>query len=399
MPWKEVGKVELRMAFVSACGAARASFSALCSEFGISRKTGYKWYGRYLEEGLKGLEERSRRPRRIHRRIDERVVEALLAERKAHPAWGARKLRRVIKRKGLVVPSERTVNRILSRAGLVDKRVARVQGVTRFERPAPNDLWQVDHKRAIHGRWSRRCVPFVVLDDHSRYLVGLKALSDKGLDSTWAATWEILGEFGLPRSVLSDNDAVFRGGNGPSQFEARLMRLGIQVLHGKPYHPQTQGKVERFNGTLQRELLRDSDFSSAQEVQRGFDLYRWEYNFYRPHEALGLEVPGSAYRPSGRLRPGSLPEMEYAGGTPVRRVDKDGWVHWKGRLINAGRGLYREWVEVREAQDSVEIYFGPYRITQQRLTEARRDARKKGRGGGILASGCALSSDSTAPKV
>ena len=205
-----------------------------------------------------------------------------------------------------------------------------------FERSRPNALWQLDHKRAVHGRWSRRSVPLVVEDDASRYLVGLRALPDKGLASTWEALWGMFGEFGLPESVLTDNDGVFHGRRGPSQFEARLMRLGISVLHGRPYHPQTQGKVERLNGTLELEVLRDGVFRSAADLQAGYDAFRERYNFERPHEALDLAVPASRYEPSRRVRPARVPPMEYAPGAVLRRVQKDGWISWRGWAISVG---------------------------------------------------------------
>lgn len=403
MPWREVGKLESRMLFVKALECGRWSFSEVCRRFGISRKTGYKWYGRYVEDGLSGLENHSRRPGRIVYATDPEVMEALIEQREAHPHWGARKLCKVLERKGITPPPERTANRILKRAGLVACREKTKVDLTRFERRAPNELWQIDHKKAIHGRWARRCVPFVVLDDHSRYLVGLEALTDKGLSSTWEAMWGFLGRWGLPDAVLSDNDSVFHGGNGPSQFEVRLMRLGVKVLHGRPYHPETQGKVERFNGTLERELLRDGHFKSAVEVQQEFDRFRHTYNFERPHESLCMDVPASRYEPSRRRRPDKLPEMEYASGTVVRKVDKDGWVRWQGRMLNAGRGLFGQWVEVREGEEALEVYFGVHRITAVEYEQLRcsRGKRASGAGstGGEVASGYALRAFSTSQDV
>ncbi|MCD6405949.1 MAG: IS481 family transposase [Planctomycetes bacterium] len=390
MPWREISKVESRMLFVKAVESRRWSFSRVCRRFGITRVTGYKWMRRYWSEGEQGLYDRSRRPHAVTCSTDGAVVDALLEEREAHPYWGARKLCKLLERRGIASVPERTANRILKRAGLVEPRIRREAAVGRFERPRPNDLWQIDHKAAIHGKWARRCVPFVVLDDHSRYLVGLDALPDKGLVSTWRAMWEVLGRHGLPKAVLSDNDSVFHGGNGPSQFEVRLMRLEIAVLHGRPYHPETQGKVERFNGTLERELLRDGCFETVEEVQKGFDGFRWEYNFYRPHESLSMEVPGSIYRPSRRERPQELPQMEYPSGAVLRKVDKDGWVRWKGAKINVGRGLFKEWVEVREGAECVEVYYGPNRISGAR-PEGANGSGKEATGGGNPASAYGLS--------
>ena len=147
------------------------------------------------------------------------------------------------------------------------------------------------------------------------------------------------------------------------------MRLGIEVLHGRPYHPQTQGKVERFNGTLERELLSDGCFSSAAQLQASFEWFRRRYNYERPHESLSMEVPGSLYRPSTRERPDELPEMEYLSGAELRKVQKDGWISYKSRIIEMGIGLFGEYVEVRDTDYGAEIYYGPYRILGKRFDE------------------------------
>jgi transposase InsO family protein len=312
---------------------------------------------------------------------DEQVKALLLAERAKYPAWGARKLCKRLERKGIVPPPERTANRILKRAGLVDRCRRDTQEPMRFERANPNELWQVDHKRAIHGRWARRTVPFVVVDDCTRYLVGLKALANKGLVCTWDALWELFGEFGLPDALLSDNDQIFHGRVGPSQFEARLMCLGIAVLHGRFYHPETQGKVERLNGTLERELLRDGYFTSAAELQAGFDRFRSTYNYERPHEALSMDVPGAHYRPSVKIRPKTIPQMQYADGAELRKVHKDGWISYKGKCIEVGCGLSGSWVEIRHTDYGVEIYYGPYRLQGRRPQDSKwtRDDKVGGR--------------------
>jgi transposase InsO family protein len=362
MPWKEVRRVELRRLFVAACEEGGGGVAEACRRFGISRKTGYKWLGRYEAEGSEGLKDRSRRPHRVRYATDDAVVARLVAQRQAHGYWGVRKLCRRLEDQGVAVPPERTANRILKRAGLVLARTSGPPEVQRFERSRPNALWQMDHKKAVHGRWARRSVPWVVVDDASRYLLALRSLPDKGLASTWAALWETFGDLGLPEAMLSDNDGLFHGRRGPSQLEVRLLRLGIPLLHGRPYHPQTQGKVERLNGTLEQEVLRDGVFHSEAELQAGYDAFRERYNFERPHEALGLAVPASRYRPSERRRPAALPEMTYPSGAVLRRVQKDGWISWRGWAVEVGEGLFGQRVEVREADGDLEVYYGPYRL-------------------------------------
>jgi transposase InsO family protein len=376
MPWHEVSRVESRLLFVEGCRSGRWSISEGCRRFGISRRTGHKWLSRYKAEGVAGLEDRSRAPHRVTYATASAVELALVALRRQHPYWGVRKLRQLLSCDKATIPPERTANRILKRHCLVVPAESQAEPVQRFERSRPNALWQMDHKSALHGSWARRSVPLVVVDDASRYLLGLQSLTDKGVTSTWEALWEIFGEFGLPESILSDNDSVFHGRRGPSQIEVRLMRLGIDVLHGRPYHPQTQGKVERLNGTLEREVLRNGRFASAADLQSGFDAFRWRYNYQRPHEALDMAVPASRYEPSPRRRPPELPTVEYASGAVLRRVQKNGWMSWRGATVAIGEGLCGELVEVREADEGIELYYGRYRLMS--LTPATQSKRRRG---------------------
>lgn len=360
MPWQEVDRVELRRIFIERVRSGGVNMSEACRDFGISRPTGYKWLRRYEQEGALGLNDRSRCPLRVAS-TSPKMVEAIISER-SRRKWGARKIRKRLETLGNSPPSERTVNRVLKRAGLQSRRKSEQVPPRRFERSRPNALWQMDHKSAIRGKWRSRSVPFVVLDDHSRYLLCLRSLPDKGLESTWSWLWNIFSDVGLPDSILSDNDIVFAGRNGPSQVEARLMRLDIEVIHGRPYHPQTQGKVERFNGTLERELLRDGFFEDPSDLQDGFDQFRYEYNFERPHEALDLEVPASRYAPSNRVRPSALPEVEYKDGSLLRKVDPGGRISFRNERIEVGGGIIGERVELRACDFGFEVYYGDYRI-------------------------------------
>jgi len=191
------------------------------------------------------------------------------------------------------------------------------------------------------------------------------------ISSTWPCLWEAFEVFGLPDSILSDNDMIFAGRNGPSWIESRLMRLDIDVIHGRPYHPQTQGKVERLNGTLERELLRDSTFEDSGDLQRGFDDFRQRYNFERPHEALGLDVPGAHYAPSKRKRPRAVPEISYHPGALLRKVDSTGRISFKNFKVEVGQGISGEYVEIRDGQDCLDVFYGSYRVLGFNLGEDR----------------------------
>jgi transposase InsO family protein len=362
MPWNGGGVVEARKLFVTRVLRGGISVKDACVEFNITRACGHKWLRRFIEDGLSGFDDRSRRPLRVRSETASSLVTLILSERNVHPAWGARKIGKRLEVLGFHPPAERTINRILSRHDLIRRRVKAKLPPQHFERSTPNELWQMDHKASIWGRWRSRSVPFLVVDDCSRFLLTLVSLPSKGLSPTWDCLWEVFGEFGLPEQILSDNDIVFAGRIGPSQLESRLLRLGIEVLHGRPRHPQTQGKVERLNGTLSAELLRDGDFESARDLQAGFDHFRSEYNYIRPHEALDLAVPGSRYIPSPRRRPERLPMMEYCSGALVRKVDSKGRIRWGGEGVDVGRGLAGEWVEVRSGENLFEVYYGAFRI-------------------------------------
>lgn len=362
MPWHGGGTVEMRKLFVTRVLAGGISVKEACLEFDITRACGHKWLRRFSQEGESGLEDKSRRPLHLRSETDAPLVSLILSERDLHRAWGARKIGKRLAVLGFHPPAERTIDRILSRHGLIRGRAKPKLPPQRFERTSPNELWQMDHKASIWGRWRSRSVPFLVVDDCSRFLLTLVSLPSKGLSPTWDCLWAVFGEFGLPDQILSDNDIVFAGRIGPSQLESRLLRLGIEVLHGRPRHPQTQGKVERLNGTLEAELLRDGVFETAGDLQAGFDHFRSEYNYIRPHEALDLAVPGSRYIPSPRRRPERLPLMEYCSGALLRKVDSKGRIRWGGAGVDVGRGLAGAWVEVRSGEKFHEVYYGAYRI-------------------------------------
>ena len=364
MPWRVSSVSEQRLLLVKRIQSGDP-VAEVCRAMGVSRVCAYKWLERYVQEREPGLRDRSRRPHHSPNATPAAVVAALESERKQYPYWGAPKIHRRVSDRSSGVPSERTVGRIIKRLGLISPRTVPADPPQRFSRPEPNQLWQIDYKGPVRGVWGSQSVPLVVLDDASRYLLGLWSLRNKTLALTWARLWDLFGAFGLPDALLSDNDSTFGGRAGPSQLEVRLMRLGIDVLHGRAYHPQTQGKVERLNGTLERELMGHYEFGDAEELQADLDRFRQRYNFDRPHEALGLEVPARAYRPSRRVRPDSLPELEYARGAVLRRVDVNGRISWQGEEIYLGDGLIKERVEVRESEEATEIFYGAYLVLKR----------------------------------
>jgi transposase InsO family protein len=347
----------LRLVRTGACTVARA-----CADFGVSRKTGSKWLARASGPRPQPPRDRSRRPRTSPGKTPAAVGQAVLDAHDRHP-WGARKLHAVLCAAGAAVPSRGTVHNILARPGRAGA-AAPPAPPQRFERGAANELWQMDDKGPLAGGPRPRYL-FSVLDDHSRYLLALRLCPDATMATAWAALWGLSGEAGVPVAILSDHGFAARGpgGPGPSWLEARLIRLGVGHPHGRPYHPQTQGKVERYHRTLDREVLGRLDLSQPDAAIQGrLDAWRAEYNGARPHEALGNATPGSRWHASERPRPARRPPVAYPAGMAVRRVQGKGAVSGRGYELAVGQGLAGEPVGVSEQDGQVALWYGPRRL-------------------------------------
>jgi transposase InsO family protein len=351
----------LRLEFVQLVRSHRATIAAACRQFGISRDTGYRWLARYDADPAAALVDRSRRPCSSPHKTQS-DIERLVLDARLRFGWGARKLHALLLRQGHTLPSVRTVHAILARHALVS-RPDHGQAPLRFERPAPNELWQIDHKSDIEIARVRR-YHLTILDDHSRYLLHLAPVPDRTITAAFSVLWTLMGEVGMPHAILSDNafSTSFQVPATLSWFDANLICLGIKPLHGRPYHPQTQGKVERLHGTLERELLPRADRSSLERFVRDSERWRDLYNTVRPHEALGDVPPADRWRPSDRRRPPRIPEPAYPVGSVLRKVSTVGDVRWKCRRILAGRGLVDRTVRIHETESSIDLYFAHVRI-------------------------------------
>jgi transposase InsO family protein len=288
--------------------------------------------------------------------------------RDAHPKWGARKLRARLLALGTVsVPSPSTITAVLKRHGrLSPEPDAAHRPFNRFEHDAPNCLWQIDFKGhfAIEDG---RCHPLTVLDDHSRFAIGSLACADEQAKTVQDALTGLFRRYGLPERILCDNGPPW--GHSETRYTALgvwLLRIGVGVAHGRPCHPQTQGKDERFHRTLNAEVIQGRLFHGLDGCQRHFDQWREVYNHQRPHEALGLEVPAQRYQPSERCFPEILPQWEYSPGDAVRKVQTDGSINFRGREYDVGQAFRGERVAVRPAsQDGLfGVYFGVHQIAQ-----------------------------------
>ncbi len=369
MPWNEVSTMFLRREFVTLATAEGANIRELCRRFRVSPKTAYKWIERYRADGPEGLKDRPRRPARSPQRTATAREAQVLHLRDAHPAWGGRKLRARLLAQGVCdVPAASTLTAILRRHGRLDPdHAAAHRPFVRFEHEAPNQLWQMDFKGHF-AVGSGRCHPLTVLDDHSRFALGLVACDNQRAETVQAHLTGLFGRYGLPERLLCDNGSPW-GGTPEHPYTGLgvwLRRLGIKLGHGRPYHPQTQGKDERFHRTLKAEVLQGPPWADLSGCQQRFDAWREVYNHQRPHEALSLQVPASRYRVSPRELPAVLPVWQYGPGDHVRKVSIDGTISFRGRPVELGKAFRRESVAVRPTPiDGVwGVYFGVHRVAQ-----------------------------------
>ncbi len=334
---------EQRAEFVALARQPGANRRALCRRFGIAPATAYKWLQRYAAEGPAGLAERARRPHHSPGQTAPAMEQAVLALRAQHPAWGARKLRVLLARQGLQpLPAVSTISAILRRHGALDpaQGAGQARAYQRFEQPYPNALWQMDFKAG----WPcgpGRCHPLTILDDHSRYALGLVACPNQRTATVRAHLIATFQRYGLPDRRLVDNGSPW--GNHPAHpytpLTVWLRRLGVAVSHSRPYHPQTLGKDERFHGTLKRELAGQPPQPDLAAWQAAFAAWRHQYNHVRPHESLGLAVPASRYQISPRPYPAQLPPLPYQPADQVRKVQQGGWVSFQGRQLRLPKAL------------------------------------------------------------
>ena len=354
MPWKETCRMDEKLCFVAECLGGELPMVSLCEAYGISRKTGYKWLGRYRELGPEGLVERSRAPHRHGRSMAPEVAEAIIALRIERPHWGPRKLRAVLLRSRPEVawPAASTMGDLLRAEGLVRsrRRRRRVAAPGRTLRPAegPNEVWCIDFKGWFRTRDGARCDPLTVTDAYSRYLLAC-AIVPPRTEEVGAAVEELFRRHGLPLAMRSDNGPPFAGAGagGLSRLSVGWAKAGIALERIEPGRPQQNGRHERMHRTLKAETARPPAASPACQQAR-FDRFREDFNANRPHEALGQRPPAAFYEPSPRPWPERLEEPWYDACHAVRRVRTDGSIKWGGDLVFVGEPLAGETVGVAE---------------------------------------------------
>jgi putative transposase len=308
----------------------------LCQEFGISAKTGYKWRERFIEHGIGGLEEQSRKPKSSPAGLDEPVVCEMIRIKQKHPHWGARKIRRIYARTHEKTPSESSFKRVFERSGYTEKRrvrpmreAGRLQSGRKAQ--APNEIWTVDFKGWWYGGEGRRCEPLTVRDEFSRFVLDLRAMSEATGRAVRQAFERLFERRGLPNAIRSDNGSPFAsvgGVLGLTQLSAWWVALGIDLERSRPGHPQDNGAHERLHLDISRELEK----SRLGEDQAVFDEWKQTFNQERPHEALGLRTPAEVYTPAPRRFEGTPEDIDYPG-MERRKVQTHGNIHWEGQAF------------------------------------------------------------------
>jgi putative transposase len=362
MPWKEVHSLDQRRELIKTYESGLFTVMELSEQFGVSRKTAYKWIHRFEASGLPGLVEQTRAPHKCPHRTPSYIEDALLGLRRRHRLWGPRKLLVVLvqqypsmKEK---LPAASTVGDMLKRAGLVERRRRRTRpgdhGSVALCAPEPNDVWSADFKGEFLTKDANWCYPFTLTDACSRYLLGCDAKSSTEHAGAQQSCERIFAEVGLPSAIRTDNGCPFCSTTiaGLSRLSVWWMKLGIvhqRIQRGKP---QQNGRHERMHRTLKAETARPP--AQNLKAQQGrFDQFRNEYNMQRPHEALGMQTPGSVWRPSSCSLPTELTGPEYPGHLVVRSVDKNGVLNFRGTHYHLSLVLANEKVGLEEVDDGV----------------------------------------------
>jgi putative transposase len=340
MPWRETSPMEQRLEFVREYESGLFTMTELAAQYGISRKTGYKWLAQYEAAGILGLQDRSRRPHHHPHAIAPTLVDAILAMRRRHPHWGPKKLRTLARRHDAEAPwpAESTIALLLKRRGLIAPRRRRRLPVpiapTRVPMTRPNEVWTTDFKGEFLTGDHRYCYPLTLRDGFSRYVLRCDALTAHTLAVTRPRFERAFADYGLPERIRSDNGPPF-GGSGLGRLSSLAVwwiRLGIVPERIDPGHPEQNGAHEQFHAVLKAETTRPPA-PTAHAQQRRFTRFCAEYNHERPHEALDQTVPAQYYQASPRALPQRLPPLEYPGHAEVRRVDQNGYVSWRTPLF------------------------------------------------------------------
>jgi len=372
MPWDQRSAMDQKRLFIADYLSRSFSIVELCSRYGVSRPTGYKWIRRFLDHGYTGLDELPRRPSRCPHRTPDELVAFILDLRRKHPTWGAKKLLKILhkRRPDPAWPARSTVSDILKRHGLVEKKRRRTypghpgKPLTPMNRP--NDIWCADYKGEFKTRDGIYCYPLTITDGCSRFLLDCRGLRSTEHDLAKPVFLKTFRSFGLPKIIRTDNGTPFATTaiGRLSRLSVWWIRLGIFPELIEPGKPQQNGRHERMHRTLKRETTRPAA-ATLRGQQIRFNRFREEFNNVRPHEALDQETPASCYTDSPRPYPSRLPQIEYPEHFEKRLVSRNGGIRWRCEWVNVSHVLGGEHVGLEEVDDDRwDVYFGRVRLGQ-----------------------------------
>ncbi len=364
--------MEEKLEFVHLAINGGMTFTELCQRFRISRPTGYKWLKNYKKDGDSGLDELSRRPKKSPNATAPSLHELIIKLKTQEPHWGAKKLQALLHRdykdKLDIIPSLSTINRILSKHQLTEKSKNKPLLKTgRFERLRPNELWQMDFKGHFALADKKRCHPLTITDDYSRFNILLLACANERGNTVQLGLEHAFKKYGLPDTILCDNSPpwgsthvdYYRPRRTITKLESWLIQLGVKMIHGRPYHPQTQGKGERFHKTLKQELLLYNSFKNYAHCQQEFDSWRDKYNLYRPHEGINFEVPAARFQISSKTFPKRPPERIHGINDHLLKVTGKGYIHYQSKPYYIGEGLAGQVIALRNGnnRNKKDVYY------------------------------------------
>lgn len=378
MPWG-IQRVEtIRKKFVAKVLVGEESISELCRQYQISRPTAYKW----LERSKLGdsLSDRSHAPISKPHKTPQRQEEQILELRAEHPTWGARKLRRYLTDKGITdLPAVSTISDILKRNNCIEpeESIAHTP-YKRFEKEHPNQLWQMDFKGHFEMLDTHRCHPLTILDDHSRFSLCIDAKANERWNGVETSLLRVFSEFGLPKAILSDNGTPWGDSKGGyTAFELWMMQLNVLPIHGRPLHPQTQGKEERFHRTMKEDLLKRTAIKDMVHAQEEFNTFRYCYNVERPHGALNLDTPAKHYKRSKISLPTKIHEPVYENQRQLRKVNCKGYVSIDWHRYYLSEAFANKYLElIDENDDCISLCYGNFKIAKISLPDRLFVSRK-----------------------
>jgi len=379
MPWKETHKMDEKLKFIAERLKKEISMTDLCCKYGVSRKTGYKWFDRYLSEGLRGLEDRPRTPHHYRNEIPQKTIDMILDIRRNHPTWGPVKLLHKLKQKysrQKKWPVASSVGNVIKRHGLVVGRKKRrrtpVYNKALTNAQGANHVWCADFKGWFETKDRQRCTPLTITDNYSRFIIRCHHVPNMSLETVKSVFESAFREYGLPQIIRTDNGTPFasRGLGGLSKLSVWWIKLGIIVERIEPGKPGQNGRHERMHRTLKKETA-NPPASNTRLQQRRFDTFQKEFNFERPHQALDLKTPAELFEPSQKGYPRYLENIKYNTSMIVRKVHPRGEINFNAKRFNIGEAFWGEKIGLEQIEENL------YRIWFSNIELGMLDVKKR----------------------